>query len=239
MKALKFIELNQGKYFDELPKETQELVKDLILKAADSRSGPDGYKSDQDALSSLSCRRVDGFIPASDNLGGFRYQNFCTLMDYWGGGYNVAHKEAKKEIQRQIDYSLKCAADQFKKNKAKELEERKISSAQVDLNTLFQLGHDDLAEEFTEYEYENLNDDNSSIMHEFRFLFHGVNDEGKFYASVSAAVNTEGPYHRSHIAWASGVFCEGAKEIEITWRTDKQLKIALEKALKQCSREIF
>lgn len=244
---LKFTENNESKYFNELSKETQQIVKDAILKAADDRSGPEGYKSNDDALSSIECKSRDGFIPFSHNKGGILYRNFTTLNDYFGGGYIVKHKGARKEIERQIDFSLQSASEAFFAHHGHKIVKYKMTVENTNYHSLLKLEEKhpndkdlkSISETFSEYERSNMDGDDSSIMHEIRFMFHGVNDEGKFSASVSCAVNTEGPYHRSSISWASGVFCEGAKEIEIEWRTDKQLIKELETALKLCSKEIF
>lgn len=230
-------------YFTSLPEKTKELVKELILKAADEKGGPDCYKSDEEAIESIECHSRDGFSPFSHNKGGLVYQNFTDLMGYFGGGYTCTHEGAAKEIQRQIDYSLKlCAEDTYAKFitkfQALGIEEKDVSYGTIE--RFIEKGHDmqDVLNYIQEHEYDCLGGTEDTIMHEIRFMYHG--QEGKEHsASVSAAVNTEGPYHRSSISWAPGVFCEGAKEVEITWTTQTELKKKLTAALKKVSKAVF
>ena len=227
---------NQG-YFEDLPQSTQDIVREAILECASNKRGPYCYKSDEDAIDSIECHSRDGFSPHSWNKGGIEYNNFTDLMSYFGGGYSVSHTETNAEIERQIEYSLECANESFRDNHLLELQD--IPQAKRNYHDLYELGLGSLAEKLSEYESESLCDDQSSIMHSIRFMYHGVDSKGIHSASVSCAVNTEGPYHRQHISWAPGVFCEGAHEVEITWRNDNGLKTKLTKALKQCSGKVF
>lgn len=234
MKAYKDNKENIG-YFEELPKSTQEFIRETILEVASERGGPEGWKQDDECIEEVECRHCDGFIPFDHNRGGLEYNNFTDLNAYFGGGYSCNHKGAAKEIERQIAYGLECALEYFQKDYAAEL--KGIPKKKHNYHDLYELNRSDLAEKLSEYEMDNLGSE-SSIMHSFRFLYHGCVN-GVHSASISAAINTEGPYYRSHISWAPGVFCEGAKEIEITWRTESGLKRKLKKALKQVSEAIF
>lgn len=225
-------------YFEDLKNTTKEIVKDAILKVAQERRGPDCWKSDDDALESIECKSRDGFIPHFFNKGGFDYNNFTDLHAYSGGGYSCKHKEAAAEIERQIQYGLDSAIENFRKNNDLKLNQLGITKEQTDYHTLHELGHHELAEELSSYENENLSGE-SSIMHSFRFIYHGKNDDGIHSASVSAAINTEGPYHRSHIAWAPSVFCEGSSEVVIQWRNNAELKRKLEVAFKKVHKAVF
>ena len=228
---------NNDNYFENLNPRTKKIVKDLMT---DLMGAVEGHKSIKDIFENIECKRRDGFIPSSDNLGGIVARQFTDLNHFWGSGETVAHEGANKEIQRQIDNGLQCARESFFENNKQNLEAIGITSAeQVSYSDLYDNQHKVLAEDFSNYEYENLSDDSSSIMFETRFMYHGQNENGLHSASVSCAVNTEGPYHRSSIPWAPGVFCEGAKEITITWRTNNGLKRYLKNALKKTSEEVF
>lgn len=240
MKALK---INEVEYFDELPESIQDLVRECIIDAAQDRGGPDGWKSDAECIDEVECRSRSGFSPFSHNKGGLMYRNFADLMSYWGGGYNVSHKKANEEIQRQIEYSFECLRDYLYKKYESILKPLKITEEQCTYHDLNELAdkHPELegaASDLEDSECEFLSGDENSIMHEIRFMYHG-SENGIHRASISAAVNTEGPYHRSHISWAPNVFCEGAKEVEITWRTEGGLKTKLIKALKLVTSEVF
>lgn len=243
MKAVK--KINLIAYFSELPAKIQELVKELIFEAADKRGGPDCYKTNEEAIEAVECMRRDGFIPFASNRGGLVYRNFTDLMGYWGGGYSVSHEGAQANIESQIEYSLQCASNDTYAAFKPFFDAHGIKPEQVTYSNLEELStkagsntFDEVLQHIQDAELENLSDDQSSIMHEIRFLYHGQED-GEHSASVSAAVNTEGPYHRSHISWSPGTFCEGAKEVEITWRTQSELKKKLTAALAKVSKAIF
>lgn len=224
-------------YFDELPKETQDIIRELLIEMAENRDGPEGWKPSEDCIDDIECRSRSGFIPFSHNKGGLTYRNFATLSDYHFGGYGCAHEKANKELERLAEYSIDCAMESFKEQYKDELQG--IDDNLINYNDLYDMGKGNLAERLSELETESLTDENSTVMHEFRFMYHGVDDEGNHSASVSAAINLEAPYHRSHISWAPEVFCEGGKELEITWKTNKQLTKRLKDALMEVSKEVF
>lgn len=230
-------------YFESLPVGTQNIVRELILEAAADRNGPDGWKPEEECIEDIECHSRDGFIAFDSNRGGLTYHNFTDLGEYWGGGYKVAHKAANTEIQRQIDYNFKCLAESTFKKFEELLVSKNITEVACNYHTISELidagikGLEEVRQYIEEGETEVLGGE-CSIMHEFRFLYHG-DEAGIHSASVSAAVNTEGPYHRSSIAWAPKVFCEGSKEVEITWRTQTELKKKLKAALTKVSKAVF
>lgn len=233
-----FNEPRPESYFDELPQAVQDSVRELLLETIEQ---VEGWKSGDEMIDELECRARDGFIPRSFNRGGFVAHQFTDLSALESSGKSVAHERAAAEIQRQIDYGYQCARETFFEHHKQELEALGITSnddERLNYHDLYELKQGRLAEELSEYERENLSDDSSSIMFEARFMYHGKLD-GVHSASVSCAVNTEGPYHRSHISWAPNVFCEGAKEVEIEWRTPSELKRKLKSALKRTSGEVF
>lgn len=202
--------------------ELDQTTKDIIWNSIDDHQNlikPEGYKSSEDCFEEIEFKHRDGFIPYDHNRGGIVWTNFTTLEAYWGSGYEPKNKDAAKEIKRQIEVNEEYALDEFKQRFPKE---------KPDIN------NDNYYEILCEY----LNDDNSSIMHEIMFMYHGF-DGKKHTASVSVALNTEGPYHRSHISWAPKMFCEAAKEIEISWSTNNELKNKLDKILKKLIKEMF
>lgn len=238
-------------YFEALPKSTQGIVSDTILKVIGKRRGPEGYRLDRDCIQNLECHSRDGFSPYSHNKGGLVYQNFTNLMDYFGSGHTPAHEEAAKEIERQTNQVYESVSqDVYEGHKPLCLKlnigenEATYHSIREFTKTSESLTEDETEElyemlrEIENLEGERLTNESSSIMHELRFMYHGK-ESGVHTASVSAALNTEGPYHRTSISWAPSVFCEGSKEVEIKWRNNKELKEKLEKALKLVSKAIF
>lgn len=232
------------KKFKELSKNTQMLIHTLLLDIANLRRGPEGYISDADAIDEIECESRPGFIVSNMNKGGLVYKNFTDLASY-NSHNDPAHKGAAKNIRKQLDYMVDLLQENvfekfkelFKANKIKT--HKKLSYSLIDDLVAKNSQFIEVLEYYENIEPEFLSSEDCSIMHEFRFMYHGKNEAGKHMASVSAALNTEGPYHRQSIPWAAGVFCEGAKEIEITWTNNKDLKVKLEKALKKVSKEIF
>lgn len=231
-------------YFEGLPQGTQEIIRDLILDAAENRAGPEGWKSNEEAIEQIECHSRDGFIRSSFNYGGLEYRNFACLMDYFAGGYSVAHAKANAEIRRQIKYSLQLLRESTFEKYKDLLTTHGVALKDTEYLNI-QECVDNGADELTpvlryieDNESEYLGGENSSIMHSIRVMYHGKVD-GTHSASVSAAVNTEGPYHRSAISWAPSVFCEGAKEVEIEWTNQAELKKVMRDALAKVSKAVF
>lgn len=226
-------------YFSDLNKNSQDLIIELCKETMED--APDGYLpgENSDGLEYIECESRDGFIPFDSNRGGVTIKQFTDLMSMSGNGHRVSHVKAQKEIERQTEYSLKCARESFLADLKEELEALSITSADdVGYHELYDIGRSDLAESFSEYENEHLGGEESSIMFEVRFMYHGKSNKAHS-ASVSCAVNTEGPYHRSSISWAPNVFCEGSKEVEIKWTTQAELKVELKKALAKTVKAVF
>lgn len=234
---MKQLKIKQDGYFQDLPQDVQDLVRELMSETIEQ---VEGWKSTEETFEDLECRRRDGFIPSRGNRGGLVSNQFTDLSNLWGSGDRVAHVKAQAEIERQIEYGLECARKSyFENNKAELIKVGVLNAESVSYHDLCDKGHSALAEDFSDCEYENLSDESSSIMFQVRFLYHGINEDGKHEASVSCAVNTEGPYHRSSIPWTSNVFCEGASEVEIEWTAKRELKAKLAKALNETSSKIF
>jgi len=232
-------------YFNDLSKNIQDKIKATLLKAFEDASKPDCFPYGQDAIAEIECYSRDGFIPWSGNKGGIQIRGFCTLMDIFGGGYYPSHDKARAEIERQIELDLGYASEAtFEKHKEL-LEKHNVTQKKatyVNIQKLVDKGKKELEPVLQTIQVEESNylgdSDSSSIMYEIRFMYHGCTN-GIHSASVSAAVNTEGPYHRSSISWAPNVFCEGAKEVEITWKNQGGLETKLKKALKTTISEVF
>jgi len=218
--------------FNHLSDSTKEIISDLLIDADKSKRGPEGYKDGSESIDEIEFLSRAGFIANSDNFGGLTLRNFTDLMAYFGGGYSCAHKGAAKELERQIDQSFNMAIETFIERHPE------FKGKEVSYHSLVDSNQEILAEELSELESESMSCEDSSIMHEFRFLYHGY-DNGIHRASVSAAINTEGPYHRSRISWAPNIFCEGCEEVEISWKTEKALKKKLKRALKDVSGKVF
>ena len=188
MKAYKY-KAGEG-YFDELDAKTQEIVKDAILEAAENRRGPDGFKSNEESIDELPCRPSSGFMPFSHNK----------------GGHVPAHKEAAKHIELRIDRTFQDIQEITFEEFKELLESKGINQGDCNYHSIYEASEKDKDLEpvlrfIEERENDDLSDDNSTVMHEIRFMYHGQDDsDGYHSASVSAAINLEAPYHRSHIS---------------------------------------
>jgi hypothetical protein len=247
MKTLKLLDHDTpGPYFQDLPKELQEAVSAALWDALQARSLPDTHPyEEKEAVEQIECRSRDGFISFSHNKGGLRCCVFTDLMGFWGGGYSVSHKGAQAEIKRQTEHFLEQARDATYECFKSFFDAQGIAKERCTYHELSELSEesgssafDEVVRFIQEAESECLGGNDNSIMLELRFLYHGC-DKGAHSASISAAVNTEGPYHRQHIPWAPNVFCEGAKEVEITWKKTSALDTKLKRALKVVCEEVL
>jgi hypothetical protein len=239
MRALK-LQNQDSDYFDQLPVKTQSLVSELLTEAMQNNGHRLCVERDAEQIE---CRSRDGFIPFAHNLGGVEINSFTDLGYFWGGGYSVSHVEANSQIKKLIATSFEMHAESIFETYKDLLTAKKITVEQCnyhDMNDLAEKDSEllDIAHELENTEMDFLSGDENSIMFQIRFMYHGKAD-GKHTASVSCAVNTEGPYHRSHISWAPGVFCEGVKEIEIEWKSDAGLKKTLSATLKTLVSKVF
>lgn len=230
---------NKDLNYPDLNQSTRDLIEELCKEAIDD-SDVEGFGSDN--VDQLEFERRDGFIPYSHNHGGVSIKDFTDIGYISGSGNYPSHKGACAEIERQVEYAYKCAKEYLWDNHEPELRALGIDSKDHDklnYNDLCDLNASSLAETLSECESENMSGDYGSIMYEVQFMYHGVNEAGLHEASVSCAVNTEGPYHRRSISWAPNVFCEGAHEVQIEWTTDADLETKLRQALNETSSEVF
>jgi hypothetical protein len=163
----------------------------------------------------------DGFIPSEANRGGWEYTDFTTVDHVNGSGCFFASKEATKRAKKYYDDAFKECQKQLGMRRFPQNEKKR----------------EELYEAVTEY----LRDE--TIMLNVRVMYHGVDDKGTHVASVSGVVNWEAPYHRSSGALYrnAGVRMqtEDAHEIEISWKTEKQLRTCLAKALAEVKSKLF
>ncbi len=230
-------------YFEELPAELQSMVREMLIDAFDNAGKVDTYPSAEESLEEIECHSRSGFVAYSSNRGGYEVKGFTDIGSIRGSGNYPAHVAARAEIERQVDYSYNLLAQRVFEEFQTLLTARGLTEADCFYHRMDELAQTDPALEavrrsIEDGESEALGGEYSSIMYSARFLYHGVLN-GIHRASISAAVNTEGPYHRSYISWAPNIFCEGAREIEIAWRTDSGLKRKLKAALDVCIKEIF
>lgn len=223
-------------YYKELPLEIQELIQKILEEHFNKNILVDTWgQNGSFSIDEIECERRDGFIPHSFNKGGIEIKGFSDLFAVWGSGYYPKNKKSLKAIEKTIYYSLDCAKESFFEHNKEILNKYKLSLDDINYHDLKDSKYDEiksLAEKYSEYEDKNLQGDYSTIMYSIRFMYHGKDSKGIHTASISAAINTEAPYHRQH-------YDDNSKEIEISWRKESGLKTKLIKALKFVCGEVF
>jgi hypothetical protein len=222
--------------FDSLPESVRNLVSEILTTEFDDARMPDMLVDDRDP-ESIECLSRDGFVASPTNCGGLLINRFTDLATFWGSGYTPRHLRVASEIEQQIAYSLDHARDATAEHFATLFTQHSMVPADANYPNLSDLAASNPTEFepvlrwYEDAEMECMQDHDSSIMYQVRFMYHG-HVSGIHSASVSAAVNCEGPYHREGRN-------EGAKEIEITWRTENGLRTKLTQALRKCIGEVF
>jgi len=201
----------QDDNFDTLDLEVLGPITELAVDTANSLvDGLDHYQDDvKELISSIEYESRDGFWANADNRGGLLIRLLTTVGELVGSGNHMGFNDsAIKEIERQYGVGLEYALEGFKVDHADDI--KGIPLDRLNYHDLYELGRGDLAEKLSELESESNNGDNESIMIEIRMMYHG---EDRW--SVSAVINTEGPYHRQSISWAKEIKCEHGKEFEV------------------------
>ncbi len=189
-------------------------------------------------IETIECEARDGFIPYSHNKGGFTCIGFTYVGNIVGSGYFPSHKEAATDIQKQQDYMLECLSEEIYAKYKELFDSLGLTDKDGYYHKIGDIAEKDPRFEKVQSDIENgeccMGDGQDSVMYELRVMYH---DDNK--ASVSAVVNTEGPYHRSFISWAKDVFCEGAKEVGIEWVDKNDYATKLKDALDTVIKPIF
>lgn len=234
----------------------KSIVNEVMRSTAKNRSGPKSDNSFEHCISDIEFEDHSGFIAFESNCGGITYSDFVFLYDYLSTEHSPKHVKASEKIKSLMKSSLTMIQDEladeigeikmkfyFKGDKTK-LNYKHLSIMEENLRTNTKLKVDsefiqNCLERFQDLEHSYLTDSESTVMHELCFLYHGKDETGCYSATVSAAVNTEAPYHRKSIAWTPETFCEGGNEVEIKWKNNAELKRKLTKAFNKVSDQTF
>lgn len=178
------------------------------------------FTDTEERLESISCERVDGFIPSSHNKGG--YSVSAMVLSLETALTNLNDDEATVKLNELISEADKEVGTELFKEKAEELESKGVTSYQ----------------EFVEYmknnnEYDEIyNDrhneycDDEAVRFELRVMFNGFDGE-KYNFTVDSQVNWEFPYFRD------GKGCSAYKEVDLEVYNSDELSSSLEGALSQ------
>ena len=198
------------KYFDELPIELQNVVKDWLIDNFDSNDRPEAFE----------CKRRDGFIPHSWNKGGLGIYAYRSLSDFRFGDNPIdLDSKVQTKVTESIKYTEELATEDWKEqNKTKLVN---IPDYSINYHDLEKLGKSALANSLDEAINEYFIDDSSSTYHEIRVMFDG---DKTFTVDVMFKFS-DAPYHRS---------CDQCKE----WTIKTFGVKTLEKFLKKITKEV-
>lgn len=189
-------------YFGELSEEMQLVVADWLQHIEEERN--EFYCSERltfGDIEEVECRRRDGFIPHSWNKGGLELQAYASQFDFWIGELSLSGK-AGRVVKSVIKTSLQFASENFLDKYTEEMKAIGITKpSQISYQKLVDKGSD-LAEEFCEFEDENLRSDQESTLHQIRVVFTGIDT---FQIDVMHRIS-DAPYHRT---------CDGFKTFEV------------------------
>jgi len=202
-----------SKQYLEDNKPLDSLIKELVTEAKDNLDRETYGEKD---VEPIECISRDGFIASSHNCGGYVWQDFTNVNYIIGSGSYPASVEAQNKITEAYETNRQYALEDLGFQNKSELTD-------TEQETLYQ--------KIDEYGSED------TSMYEIRIMYHGV-ENGIHRVSISAAVNWESPYHRSHISWMPNFKCEHAKEVEVTFRSLKSGERKMRRALRKVIGEI-
>ncbi len=152
------------------------------------------YKID-DKPEAIECCSRDGFIPYSDNRGGYTLAGF--FFNYYNASEFTGNTQAQDELQKISDYNFECGVEQFLDDNPTL---KNLDVELINYHDLYEMKLGSLAEELDEY----CHDDQESYMVTYEVRYQGF-ENGYHYFLIQSAFNWEYPYHRSSMpAWAGG-----------------------------------
>jgi hypothetical protein len=166
----------------------------------------------------------DGFIPYTN--GGYEIGWFEHIAMMNSAGYNLPTEKLNAEMQRHIDYSYELAKDSFKESYPEIVDE--VGEENIDYNSLYDAGFTDEAEQLSEWESENMYDEDSIHCSISAYYYEPSNDrgqDGKHTIALQGVINLEAPYHRKGKN-------DDFTEIIFTFDSIEELKSKLEDGLK-------
>jgi hypothetical protein len=200
-------------FFDVIAQEVFELV---------SEARDDAFPYDfASACNEIEYKRCDGFIPSSENHGGFSIKVFDTVPHIVGSGKYPSSIAAHNQITKMYEYNRTLALEHLGFSKATELTEDQSEKV---YDTADEIGADD------------------TIMFEVTVMYAGE-ERGIHSAYVQVNINWECPYHRSSGAVyrdaAVRMETEECIETKVTWRRNDTGRAKILKAVKAGIAKLF
>lgn len=197
----------------------KELEKmDSIIKS--SLNDKLDFTDTEERLESISCERVDGFIPSSSNKGGYSVSSMVMSLET--ALTNINDDEATSKLNEMISDADKEIGTELFKEKAEELESKGVTSYQEFVE--YMKNNNEYDELYNERHNEYCDDE--AVRFELRVMFNGFDGE-KYNFTIDSQVNWEFPYFRD------GKGCSAYKEVYLEVSNVDELSSSLEGALKE------
>ena len=197
----------------------KELEKmDSIIKS--SLNDKLDFTDTEERLESISCERVDGFIPSSHNKGG--YSVSAMVLSLETALTNINDDEATAKLNKLISDADKEVGTELFKEKAEELESKGVTSYQELVE--YMKNNNEYDEIYNERHNEYCDDE--AVRFELRVMFNGFDGE-KYNFTVDSQVNWEFPYFRD------GKGCSAYKEVGLEVSNSEELENSLIGAISQ------
>jgi len=166
----------------------------------------------------------DGFIPYTNGGYELSWYEYLSMMN--GSGYTLPTEKLQAEMQRHVDYSYELAKDTFKETYPEIVDV--VGEENIDYNSLYEAGFSDEAEQLSEWEMENMSDEDTIRCSVIAYYYEPTNDrgqDGKHTISLQGDINLEAPYHRKGKN-------DDFTEVIFTFDSMEELKSKLEDGLK-------
>jgi hypothetical protein len=137
----------------------------------------------------------DGFIPYTN--GGYELSWYEYVSTLNSTGYTLPTEKLQAEMQRHVDYAYELAKDTFKETYPEIVEV--VGEDNIDYNSLDEAGFTDEAQELSDWEMENMSDEDTIRCSIIAYYYEPTNEkgqDGKHTISLQGDINLEAPYHR-------------------------------------------
>ena len=137
----------------------------------------------------------DGFIPYTN--GGYELSWYEYVSTLNSTGYTLPTEKLQAEMQRHVDYAYELAKDTFKETYPEIVEV--VGEDNIDYNSLDEAGFTDEAQELSDWEMENMSNEDTIRCSIIAYYYEPTNEkgqDGKHTISLQGDINLEAPYHR-------------------------------------------
>ena len=215
--SLKYDLFNKSEFEEKKIQKELEKMDELIKSSLKDKLD---FTETEEKLDTISCQRVDGFIPSSSNKGGYTLS--AMVMNLETSLLNVNDDEATEKINEMIADADKEVGTAMYQEKIEELESKGIQSYQ-EFSEYMKNNHE-YDEEYNQRYREYCDDE--AVRFELRVMFNGLEDN-KYLFTVDSQINLEFPYFRD------GKGCSACREVDLEVSDSNELSSSLSGALSE------